>query len=197
MVGTACESSATPIGNARIPRYTPHAHPQAAIPKSPPEYLSTSKLPVRWQLRSCDLTGKPSHTDRQRSKPKIAPTALLVPCLPKQERRQVPRYTPLPNTKPFPSWRGSGVEVQSFLLSKNSATPTGTARNSQQARPAKEVRRASLPHRPALLEIPNKHARRKKCAGRACHTHRHRSLQATAQEDQPRKAPPGPRPCSV
>ena len=36
------------------------AHAQAAIPKSPPEYLCTSKLQVRWQLWSCDLTGEPA-----------------------------------------------------------------------------------------------------------------------------------------
>jgi hypothetical protein len=44
------------------------------------------------------------------------PTAPLVPCLPKQQRRQVPRYTPSPSvrTKPLPSWRGSGVELLPF-----------------------------------------------------------------------------------
>jgi hypothetical protein len=37
-----------------------------------------------------------------------------VPCLPKQQRRQVPRYTPSPNKKPLQSWRGSGVEFLPF-----------------------------------------------------------------------------------
>jgi hypothetical protein len=41
------------------------------IPKSPPEYLCTSKLQVRWHLRSCDLTGKPSHTERLPPKKRI------------------------------------------------------------------------------------------------------------------------------
>jgi hypothetical protein len=63
---------------------------------------------------------------------------------------RVPRYTPIPNTKQLQSWRGSGVEIQPFPLSKNSATPTGTARNSQQARPAK----GPTPHNLSVWTCP-------------------------------------------
>jgi hypothetical protein len=126
-------------------------------------------------------------SDRHRSKPKTAPTAPLVS----------PAIHHHPTQKPFPSWRGSGVEIQPFPLSKNSATPTTTApipRPPQQARPAKEVRRACLPHHkptahPSLQakEGP-KHHKTKTPTARQSHR------QPRENTTKPKTTPPAPLP---
>jgi hypothetical protein len=116
----------------------------------------------------------PGMLQRHRSSPKNAPMAPLVSPAIHHHQTQ----------KPFPSWRGSGVEILPFPLSKNSATPMDNARaltGKPTLRPRFLNRRLSTFAHQSFKSGANFGS----CdlTGKPCHTHRHHSLQATAQED--------------
>jgi hypothetical protein len=65
----------------------------------------------------------------------------------------VPRYKPISNTKPFPSWRWLGVEIYLFHYPQNSATPTGNARNHRTYRPPKPQATAGKYQNPCKVQV--------------------------------------------